>query len=472
MNTIKKYELNFTKEDAESFLKKLLDLHNKKIENIQENAIDIFNKTRGDSLLIFNCAILEILSINHLNNNNFQYCLERDFNEYKSKLDNIKLWKTATYCLVLGSFGIKIDVSLLEKCNIYTNDLVELSKISFLFKVGNHFTIRHEKWGIEFLKYIIKNFFEGSIHSFYQQYNIKDILDCISKNFDVHDIIIFFTRSNLLLKSEGFILGKTIIENFNLYDNISNLEKSEIYCYGYGNFYFEAEDYPSSISSYEKSIELNNNQIASHNNLGSVYFKMQKYEKAIHYYDNAIRINENNSLAYYNKGKALVRLNKVSEALGYFEKSIKLDPTYIYGYLERGNTLLLLDQNDEAINDFKYILNIDKNNVDALVNLGSSMLKINKPFEALSYFNKSKKLDQKISEIWYLEGMTYLEMNMYYQSIVNYEKALELEPNNLMYINALGNNYALLYEYNKAEQYFDKVLSLIRMIQLLWLIKE
>ena len=118
-----------------------------------------------------------------------------------------------------------------------------------MFKVGKHFTLRHEKWGIEFLKYIIKNFFDGSIDSFYQQHHIRDILDCISKNFDAHDIIIFFTRCNLLLKSEGFILGKTIIQNFNLYDNISNSEKSDIYCYGYGNFYLEIEDYQSAISS-------------------------------------------------------------------------------------------------------------------------------------------------------------------------------------------------------------------------------
>ena len=108
MNTMEKYELNFTNEDAESFLKKLLDLNNKKIENVKEVAIDIFNKTRGD-LLIFNCAILDIIYLNQQNKNNFQYCLERDFNEHKSKLDNFNLWKTATYCLLLGSFGIKID---------------------------------------------------------------------------------------------------------------------------------------------------------------------------------------------------------------------------------------------------------------------------------------------------------------------------------------------------------------------------
>ena len=459
MQTIKKFELNFTKNDAISFLKKLFDFYDKKHENVEEIAVDIFNKTRGD-LLLFNCAILEIIHFNQKKNNLLQNCLERDFNENKSKLDNCNLWKTATYCLLLGSFGIKIDSSLLEKCNIYTNDLVELTKISFLFKVGNQFTIRHEKWGIEFLKYIIKNFFDGSINSFYQQNYIKNILDCISKNFDAHDIIIFFTRCGLLLKSEDFTLGKILIENFNLYDNISNPEKSEIYCYGFGNFYYEIGNYQSAISSFEKSLEFNYNQIASNNNLGNVYFKLRNYDQAIIYYNNAITINENNSLAYYNKGKVLVMMNKFTEALEYFEKSIKLDPGYIYGYLERGNTFLLLDRNEEAIKDFNHMLMIEKDNIEALVNLGSSMLKINKPFEAFSYFGKIKKINQNIAEIWYLEAMTFLEMKMYYSSIPSYEKALAFEPNNLMYKNALGTNYALLFDYKNAEKYFDEVLSI------------
>lgn len=59
-----------------------------------------------------------------------------------------------------------------------------------------------------------------------------------------------------------------------------------------GNFYKEIENYPQSISSYEKFLTFNNQNSQAYNNLGAVYFKAKNPELAVLNYKKAIELGD------------------------------------------------------------------------------------------------------------------------------------------------------------------------------------
>jgi tetratricopeptide (TPR) repeat protein len=93
-----------------------------------------------------------------------------------------------------------------------------------------------------------------------------------------------------------------------------------------GNEHYYKREYSEAIKWYDKSIELDPNNVIAWYNKGSVLDSLGKHEEAIEHYDKAIEINPNYADVWNNKGLALYHLGKYKEAIKYYDKAIEIDP--------------------------------------------------------------------------------------------------------------------------------------------------
>ena len=75
--------------------------------------------------------------------------------------------------------------------------------------------------------------------------------------------------------------------------------------------------------------------------------------------------------------------------------------------------------------------------------------------------NKCEKLTKKFPENSYffnLLGLILQSSGQIQKSITNFQKALEIEQNNFAAMNNLANSYKKLFQYDKAEYFYKKII--------------
>ncbi|MGI0022431.1 MAG: tetratricopeptide repeat protein [Nitrososphaeraceae archaeon] len=87
--------------------------------------------------------------------------------------------------------------------------------------------------------------------------------------------------------------------------------------------------YNDAIYHYDKTLELNPNNIHALTNKGSALASLGNYQEAISYYDKALEINLQYVIALNNKGNALASLGNYQEAISYYDKALEINPQYV-----------------------------------------------------------------------------------------------------------------------------------------------
>ncbi|MCC0682581.1 tetratricopeptide repeat protein [Clostridioides sp. ES-S-0005-03] len=105
--------------------------------------------------------------------------------------------------------------------------------------------------------------------------------------------------------------------------------------YYLGFSYFALEKYEKAIEWYEKTIEIDNQEIRAYIGLGNVFLCTHKYTKAIEYYLKALKIDKECIEAYLQLGDAFCNINKYKKALKCYTKAIELDDECIEAYMKK-----------------------------------------------------------------------------------------------------------------------------------------
>jgi len=88
----------------------------------------------------------------------------------------------------------------------------------------------------------------------------------------------------------------------------------------------KAKDYPSAISSYGRSIELNPTESATYANRAMAFLKQATYRQCIEDCDKAIELKPGYLKAHHRRGKAYAALNKYEDAIKDFQTILEDEP--------------------------------------------------------------------------------------------------------------------------------------------------
>ena len=117
------------------------------------------------------------------------------------------------------------------------------------------------------------------------------------------------------------------------------------------------------------------------------------YETSLTYYNKSIELNASNLESLCNRGFTYNLLEKYNEAIADFNEVISIDPHYSYAFANRAFSLLKLKSYDEALNDIEVALSINPNDSYAYRNLGVYYLDNADRINALKNFEIARQIN-------------------------------------------------------------------------------
>ena len=150
---------------------------------------------------------------------------------------------------------------------------------------------------------------------------------------------------------------------------------------------YKIGEYSDAVSSFDKVLQIEPNNVTALFLKGSSLFKDAKYPDAVSSFDKVININANNTDALLYKGLSLYNLEKYNDAIAEFNRIRAVEPTNTDALLYKGLSLYNLERYNEAVAYYNRVLEIDPNNINAT----KEKEKIQQIQQKESIINSSKK---------------------------------------------------------------------------------
>lgn len=156
----------------------------------------------------------------------------------------------------------------------------------------------------------------------------------------------------------------------------------------------DKKDYPSSITSLEKAIYLDPNDVQAYLILAQIYYLNGDRALAIENNHKALRLNPNSPEAHSALGLIYAEKENYPKAEEHYARSVQLQAT-AKGYLSLAEVELKLGKTDQAITHFEHSLKKDGNNTLVLSKLGLFYWENKSYKKAAKVFEKAYTLSPK-----------------------------------------------------------------------------
>ncbi len=209
--------------------------------------------------------------------------------------------------------------------------------------------------------------------------------------------------------------------------------------------------------------------------------------------DAKIRQHPKDAALYYERGKVLIALEQVNDAIRDFLKAVELDDDEVEYYTALGDAYFRNGKVESSYNTLNKALELDDNNLDALSKMGEILFYSKDYDRAMETLSKVTAIDPNNRTAFMMKGFMYKEQGdtanavHYFHKVIDlypefapaYEElgvlyaqhhnvlgveylttTLELEPNNINALYAMGMLYQELEEADKASEYFTKILEI------------
>ncbi|MEQ8191449.1 MAG: tetratricopeptide repeat protein [Candidatus Eremiobacterota bacterium] len=168
----------------------------------------------------------------------------------------------------------------------------------------------------------------------------------------------------------------------------------------------------------------------------------------------------NKSGSFYSRGKALYNDKKYEDSIRYFDGALRADSDNIDVWLLKGLALYELKRFSEAMKCFDNVLALEPDNIDGWNYRGLVFNATGKGYEGSKCFDKSLYINPKDVFAMSYKGVSLESDGRSEEAIQTCLKALSLKPNDVTALNNLGWVYLHQQKYDKADEYFNKVLAL------------
>ena len=144
---------------------------------------------------------------------------------------------------------------------------------------------------------------------------------------------------------------------------------------------------------FARAVELDENNLKAHNNLGHALALEGRHEEAIPHFKIALSNNRIKKEVHYNIGKAYQSLGHYDKAIYHYKSSLAIEPDYLDASLNLGTVFYHMKQYDEAVHYFMDVLRVNPDHGGAHNNLGVIMLLRSRFEEAIYHFNMALEKD-------------------------------------------------------------------------------
>ena len=226
-----------------------------------------------------------------------------------------------------------------------------------------------------------------------------------------------------------------------------------------------------SLSLYEHTLEVTENNSAMHYNYGTVLYKDGQLDEACKHYIEALRIRPRFAQAHINLGLILASKGRIAEATRHYTEALRIDPESVGAHRNLGNALLQQGKLKEAVICLTRALAINPELADAHSDLGYALAQQGKGGEAMKHFSKAIQLkpdwvDPMNNLAWFLATYKGSEFYNPAEAIRLSERACELtdysQPNAL---DTLATAYAAAGKFTQAVRTAEKALQLALSLQ-------
>jgi Tfp pilus assembly protein PilF len=148
----------------------------------------------------------------------------------------------------------------------------------------------------------------------------------------------------------------------------------------------------NSITLFERTIDVTENNYMAHNNLGHRLLELEKTDEALQHFAKSIEINSEFEIAHLNLGLAFSRQGKLNQAIKYYTKALQIKPHYTVAHNNLGNAWYRLDKADKAYEHYVEAIKIDPTYAEAYNNLGAVSIRMGDLKRAIFFFRKALKI--------------------------------------------------------------------------------
>lgn len=194
---------------------------------------------------------------------------------------------------------------------------------------------------------------------------------------------------------------------------------------------FLYRDKPLSMSTLDKRLEKNPNDVKTLHLRCEMHMKQRNYLAVIADATKAIELNPQNHIAYYCRALAYQYHDKrLDDALLDLNQSIALCDNYANAYFHRALIYGIKGDKERAFADFSKTLKLDPANIDARYIRSGILLHDDKFEEAIRDAEKVKSLAPKQTKGYKVRGEIYERMGDFVAALTEYNKVVALEPEN------------------------------------------
>ncbi len=179
--------------------------------------------------------------------------------------------------------------------------------------------------------------------------------------------------------------------------------------------------------------------------LGDAFQKEEEYDKAILSYQKAIEIKQDDHILYNQIATCYYMLGDYDTAISYYEKSVEVAPRYINGWNNIAHILIRQDKLDLALSCYKKSIEHNPEEEEPYYKLGLFLYSQGDYKQAVIYLEKACEIDL-YSHPDKIEGLIYS-----YVMLKEYDKAIEVDSKAL----EMGQDFydAMVYTYYQKGDY-------------------
>jgi len=157
--------------------------------------------------------------------------------------------------------------------------------------------------------------------------------------------------------------------------------------------YKEVGYWRSTVTLFERALEVTRDNYVAHNNLGHHWLEQGKTDRAAAHFNKALQINPEFELAHSNLGLILSRQGKLDAAIKHYYQALQINPNYATGHNNMGNALYRRGQPDRAVAHYLQAIRIDPEYAQAYNNLGAALIRAGQIEKAVMFFKEALRID-------------------------------------------------------------------------------